>query len=44
MSRCLGELGALPRKAVWDREGATHRGGGQPTDAFAALCGQLGIG
>ena len=44
MSRCLGELGALPRKAVWDREGAIHRGGGQPTDAFAALCGELGIG
>jgi len=44
MSRCLAELGALPRKAVWDREGAIHRGGGQPTDEFAALCGQLGIG
>jgi transposase len=44
MSRCLRELGALPRKAVWDREGAIHRGGGQPTDDFAALCGQLGIG
>lgn len=44
MSRCLARLGALPEKAVWDREGAIHRGGGQPTDAFAALCGQLGIG
>lgn len=27
MSRCLGRLGALPRKLVWDREGAIHRGG-----------------
>ncbi|MCA1656578.1 MAG: IS21 family transposase, partial [Actinobacteria bacterium] len=44
MSRCLGELGALPRKVVWDREGAIHRGGGQPTDQFASLCGQLGLG
>lgn len=44
MSRCLAELGALPGKAVWDREGAIHRGGGQPTDAFAGFCGQLGLG
>ena len=44
MSRCLAELGALPRKVVWDREGAIHRGGGQPTDAFAAFCGALGLG
>lgn len=44
MSRCLAELGALPRKVVWDREGAIHRGGGQPTDAFAAFCGELGLG
>jgi transposase len=44
MSRCLRALGALPRKAVWDREGAIHRGSGQPTDAFAAFCGQLGLG
>jgi hypothetical protein len=44
MSRCLAALGALPRKAVWDREGAIHQGGGQPSDAFAALCGQLGLG
>ncbi|MCA1700304.1 MAG: IS21 family transposase, partial [Actinobacteria bacterium] len=44
MSRCLAQLGALPRKAVWDREGAIHAGGGQPTDEFAALCGQLGLG
>lgn len=44
MSRCLAELGALPEKVVWDREGAIHRGGGQPTDAFAAFCGSLGLG
>lgn len=44
MSRCLRELGALPEKVVWDREGAIHRGGGQPTDAFAAFCGGLGLG
>ena len=44
MSRCLRQLGALPGKAVWDREAAIHRGGGQPTDAFAGFCGQLGLG
>jgi transposase len=44
MSRCLVKLGALPGKVVWDREGAIHRGGGQPTDAFAGFCGQLGLG
>lgn len=44
VSRCLAQLGALPEKVVWDREGAIHRGGGQPTSEFAALCGQLGVG
>jgi transposase len=44
MGRCLAQLGALPRKVVWDREAAIHRGGGQPTDAFAGFCGQLGLG
>ncbi len=44
MSRCLAALGALPRKVVWDREGAIHKGGGQPTDAFAGFCGRLGLG
>lgn len=44
MSRCLQRLGALPQKLVWDREGAIHRGGGQPTDAFAGFCGQLPAG
>lgn len=44
MNRCLSRLGALPKKLVWDREGAIHAGGGRPTDGFAAYCGQLGAG
>jgi transposase len=44
MSRCLGRLGALPEKLVWDREGSIHAGGGRPTEEFAAFCGQLGVG
>lgn len=44
MSRCLGQIGALPGKLVWDREGAIHAGGGRPTEAFAAYCGALGVG
>jgi transposase len=44
MNRCLKRLGALPEKLVWDREGAIHRGGGRPTEAFAAFCGQLNLG
>ncbi|MDQ3093170.1 MAG: IS21 family transposase [Actinomycetota bacterium] len=44
MSRCLQRLGALPEKLVWDREGAIHAGGGRPTEAFAAFCGQLSLG
>lgn len=44
MRHCLTRLGALPEKLVWDREGAIHRGGGQPTEQFAAFCGQLGVG
>ena len=44
MNRCLGRLGALPKKVVWDREGAIHAGGGRPTDAFAGWCGQLAVG
>jgi transposase len=43
MGRCLGRIGALPEKLVWDREGAIA-GGGRPTDVFAAFCGQLGVG
>ena len=44
MNRCLLRLGALPKKVVWDREGAIHRGGGQPSEGFAAYCGQLPAG
>ena len=44
MNRCLGRLGALPAKLVWDREGAIHAGGGRPTEAFAGFCGQLAVG
>jgi hypothetical protein len=44
MGRCLGRLGAMPETLVWDREGAIHGGGGQPTDAFAAFCGELRVG
>jgi transposase len=44
MARCLARLGALPRKLVWDREGAIHSGGGRPTDAFAGFCGELRVG
>ena len=44
LGRCLGRLGVLPEKLVWDREGAIHAGGGRPTEAFAAFCGQLGAG
>ena len=41
MSRCLWSLGALPQVLVWDREGCLHAGGGRPTEAYAAFCGQL---
>lgn len=44
MSRCLARLGAVPEKLVWDREGAIHRGGGRPTEGFAAFCGTLPVG
>src|SRR4051795_6036437 len=43
VGRCLGRLGALPQKLVWDREAAIA-GGGRPTDEFACFCGQLGVG
>lgn len=43
MSRCLARLGALPSKLVWDREGAIAPKG-QPTEPFAAFCGQLALG
>jgi hypothetical protein len=44
MTRCLAGLGALPETLVWDREGAIHAGGGQPTDALAGFCGELRVG
>jgi transposase len=44
MSRCLVRLGALPKRLVWDREGALHAGNGRPTEEFAAFCGRLAVG
>lgn len=44
MNRCLTRLDALPKKVVWDREGAIHAGGGRPTEAFAGWCGRLALG
>jgi hypothetical protein len=44
LGRCLGRIGVLPEKLVWDREGAIHAGGGRPTSEFAGFCGQLGVG
>lgn len=43
MSRCLRRLGALPAKAVWDREGAIAPRG-RPTEPFLAFCGALALG
>jgi transposase len=43
MSRCLSQLGALPSKLVWDREGAIAPKG-RPTEEFLAFCGQLSLG
>jgi transposase len=43
MARCLARLGALPRKLVWDREGAIAPQG-RPTADFLAFCGQLALG
>lgn len=43
LGRCLGRIGALPEKLVWDRESAIASGG-RPTESFAAFCGQLGVG
>lgn len=44
IARCLWQLGALPKKLVWDREGALHAHEGRPTDIYAAFCGQLKVG
>jgi hypothetical protein len=43
LGRCLGRIGALPEKLVWDREAAIASGG-RPSDEFAAFCGRLGVG
>jgi hypothetical protein len=43
MARCLAQLGALPDKLVWDREGAIAPRG-RPTEGFLAFCGQLALG
>ena len=43
LGRCLGRIGALPEKLVWDRESAIASGG-RPTEPFAVFCGQLGVG
>jgi len=43
LGRCLGRIGVLPEKLVWDREGAIA-GHGRPTTDFMAFCGQLGVG
>jgi transposase len=44
IGRSLWFLGSLPGTLVWDREGALHAGGGRPTEALAAFCGQLRVG
>jgi transposase len=41
---CLERLGALPKTLVWDRQAGLHARDGQPTEAFAAFCGQLKVG
>jgi hypothetical protein len=43
LGRCLGRIGALPERLVWDREAAIASAG-RPSEAFAAFCGQLGVG
>jgi hypothetical protein len=43
LGRCLGRLGVLPEKLVWDREAAIASGG-RPTVEFAGFCGQFGVG
>jgi hypothetical protein len=43
LGRCVGQIGVLPEKLVWDREGSIA-GGGRPTSEFASFCGQLRVG
>jgi hypothetical protein len=40
---CLERLGGLPRTLVWDRQAGIHGVRGQPSEAFAAFCGQLKV-
>ena len=40
---CLTRLGALSKHLVWDRQAGVHGHGGRPSEAFAALCGQLKV-
>jgi transposase len=40
---CLERLGGLPNTLVWDRQAGIHGHAGRPTEAFAALCGQLKV-
>jgi transposase len=43
VGRCLGRIGALPEKLVWDREAAIAPLG-RPTEEFAGFCGWLQVG
>ena len=43
LGRCLGRIGALPEKLVWDREAAIAAGG-RPSEEFASFCGRLQVG
>jgi transposase len=43
LGRCLGRIGALPERLVWDREAAIAPHG-RPTEEFAAFCGWLEVG
>ncbi len=44
IGRCLGQLGALPKTLVWDREAALCKPDGSPTDGYAAYLGSLAVG
>lgn len=44
IAQCLRDLGGAPKTLVWDRESAVHKGGGRPTDEYAALLGSVRSG
>ena len=44
MSRCLTQLGALPREAGLGPRGRDRAAQGRPTEPFLAFCGQLSAG